>query len=83
MGIDTGCLAKDADQPRSHDNLFHTVLGMMDVQTKVYNRDLDAFAACTRPDSRETTPAYHAAQNLEPAAPAEEPPRLRLWPDLL
>lgn len=47
MGVDTGCLAKDADQPKSHDNLFHTVLGMMDVQTSVYNRSLDAFAPCT------------------------------------
>lgn len=74
MGIDTGCLAKDADEPRSHDNLFHTVLGMMDVQTKVYNRNLDAFAVCTRPDVREkTTPAYHAAQNLELVAPVDEP----------
>ncbi len=32
MGVDAGCLAKDADQPKSHDNLFHTVLGMMDVR---------------------------------------------------
>ncbi|MCA1366939.1 phosphoethanolamine transferase [Bradyrhizobium sp. BRP14] len=84
MGIDTGCLAQEADEPRSHDNLFHTVLGMMDVRTKVYNRDLDAFAACTRPDVREkTTPAYHAAQNLGPTAPVDEPPRARSGPDLL
>ncbi|WP_027997701.1 phosphoethanolamine transferase [Sinorhizobium arboris] len=65
MGVDTGCLAKDVDQPKSHDNLFHTVLGMMDVETSVYNRDLDAFAACTRPASKENQPApgYRAAEN--------------------
>lgn len=50
MGVDTNCLARDGGQPRSHDNLFHTVLGMMDVETKVYNRALDAFASCTRRD---------------------------------
>ncbi len=48
MGVDTACLAKDTVQPKSHDNLFHTVLGMMNVETKVYKRDLDAFANCTR-----------------------------------
>jgi lipid A ethanolaminephosphotransferase len=25
----------------SHDNLFHTILGMMEVQTSVYNKSLD------------------------------------------
>ncbi len=53
MGVDTGCLAKDADTRKSHDNLFHTVLGMMDVQTSVYDRSLDAFAACTRAMAKE------------------------------
>lgn len=48
MGVDTACLLKDTAQPKSHDNLFHTVLGMMDVETKVYKRDLDAFANCTK-----------------------------------
>lgn len=46
-GLDTNCLLTYADQPMSHDNLFHTVLGMMGVETSVYNRKLDAFAACT------------------------------------
>ncbi|WP_104665303.1 phosphoethanolamine transferase [Ensifer adhaerens] len=48
MGVDTACLAKDTAQPKSHDNLFHTVLGMMNVETKVYKPDLDAFASCTK-----------------------------------
>ncbi|WP_428843140.1 phosphoethanolamine transferase [Sinorhizobium terangae] len=63
MGVDTGCLAKESDQPRSHDNLFHTVLGMMDVETKVYNRALDAFASCTRPDAGKAAPGYHAVDS--------------------
>ncbi|KQX16266.1 MULTISPECIES: phosphoethanolamine--lipid A transferase [unclassified Ensifer] len=48
MGVDTACLAKDTAQPKSHDNLFHTVLGMMNVETKVYKPGLDAFASCTK-----------------------------------
>ena len=64
MGVDTACLEKGAGTSKSHDNLFHTVLGMMDVQTRVYNRALDAFAACTRPADREKeAPSFHAADN--------------------
>ncbi|MCA1404032.1 phosphoethanolamine transferase [Ensifer sp. IC3342] len=70
MGVDTGCLAKESDQPRSHDNLFHTVLGMMDVQTGVYNRALDAFASCTRPEPPNTAPGYHAVDSQSIADPA-------------
>lgn len=63
MGLDAACLSRDQDAPRSHDNLFHTVLGMMDVQTRVYNHSLDAFAACTRPAERKDgAPGYHAAE---------------------
>lgn len=85
MGVDAGCLAKDADKPKSHDNLFHTVLGMMDVETRVYNRDLDAFAACTRPANKEHQPApgYHAAQNGEPESSAGGPQEARWAPGVL
>ncbi|KLV04522.1 phosphoethanolamine transferase [Photobacterium ganghwense] len=37
-------LARKADL--SHDNLFHTVLGMMQVQTREYDAHLDIFAIC-------------------------------------
>ncbi|MBP1857113.1 phosphoethanolamine transferase [Rhizobium herbae] len=46
MGLDTKCLLTYSDAAMSHDNLFHTVLGMMNIQTGVYNRALDAFAPC-------------------------------------
>jgi len=64
MGVDTACLMKDADTPKSHDNLFHTVLGMMDVQTSVYDPSLDAFASCTRPEERKNgISGYHASRD--------------------
>jgi len=64
MGVDTACLAKDTAQPKSHDNLFHTVLGMMNVETKVYKRDLDAFADCTRKPPA-GNPAFQSADTAK------------------
>jgi lipid A ethanolaminephosphotransferase len=32
--------------PLSHDNLFHSVLGVMDVKTQVRDASLDLFAPC-------------------------------------
>ncbi|SER64241.1 lipid A ethanolaminephosphotransferase [Faunimonas pinastri] len=46
MGLDVDCVAGRRDAPLSHDNMFHTLLGMMDVVTSVYDPKLDAFAAC-------------------------------------
>ena len=45
-GIDRACLQATLNEPRSHDNLFHTVLGLMNVSTKVYEPSLDALVAC-------------------------------------
>jgi lipid A ethanolaminephosphotransferase len=48
LGVDQACLAKDATEQVSHDNLFHSVLGLMNVTTRVYDRSLDLFAPCRR-----------------------------------
>ena len=46
-GIDVPCLRKQAAQDAvSHDNLFHSLLGIFGVQTQVYARRLDLFAPC-------------------------------------
>lgn len=47
-GIDTACLRARARLPASHDNLFHSLLGLMDVRTSAYVPDLDLFAGCQR-----------------------------------
>ena len=47
FGFDTRCLAARAGQQFSHDNVFHSVLGMLNVNTAVYNPRLDLFQACT------------------------------------
>ncbi|MEI2453349.1 phosphoethanolamine--lipid A transferase [Lysobacter firmicutimachus] len=45
-GLDLRCLRREALRPASHDNLFHSVLGLMQVRTSVYARELDLFAPC-------------------------------------
>ena len=46
-GVTTACLQREwAHQRLSHDNYFHSVLGLLDVHTSVYQNSLDAFAPC-------------------------------------
>lgn len=46
LQVNTACLGHRRSQPVSHDNFFHSVLGLLDVQTKAYDRRLDIFAEC-------------------------------------
>jgi lipid A ethanolaminephosphotransferase len=46
--LDRKCLAARANQDFSHDNIFHSTLGMLAINTAVYNPKLDLFNACTR-----------------------------------
>ncbi|HCF1390937.1 TPA: hypothetical protein NH846_001273, partial [Pseudomonas aeruginosa] len=48
--IQRSCLdGKRDDKDLSHDNLFHSVLGLLDVQTSLYQPALDIFASCRAP----------------------------------
>ena len=40
------CLTRLRDLPLTHDNLFHSVLGLLGVQASEYKPALDAFATC-------------------------------------
>jgi lipid A ethanolaminephosphotransferase len=46
MGIDGDCVADKKGDRLSHDNLFHSLLGMLDVQTAAHDASLDIFASC-------------------------------------
>lgn len=46
LGIDTRCLTARKDTPWSQDNLFHSVLGALDVRTRVRDPALDLFQGC-------------------------------------
>jgi lipid A ethanolaminephosphotransferase len=46
LGVDQACLAAGKDDPVSHDNLFSTVLGLLDVTTSVRDPALDLAGPC-------------------------------------
>ncbi len=45
-GLRRDCLEAQRDAALSHDNFYHTVLGLMDVRSPTYKRALDALAMC-------------------------------------
>jgi lipid A ethanolaminephosphotransferase len=47
-GVKADCLREQAAKPLSHDNVFHSVLGLMDVKTAVHDPALDLYAPCAR-----------------------------------
>jgi lipid A ethanolaminephosphotransferase len=46
FGLDRNCLKKRAAEPVSHDHLFHSVLGMLQVTSKVYDKAWDFTSGC-------------------------------------
>jgi lipid A ethanolaminephosphotransferase len=46
LALDAGCLSAGAADPVSHDNLFSTVLGMLDVTTAAKDTGLDLAGVC-------------------------------------
>ena len=44
--VSTACLQGQRDTRLSHDNYFHSVLGLLGIQTQVYRRPMDVYAAC-------------------------------------
>ncbi|MCF8470069.1 MAG: phosphoethanolamine--lipid A transferase [Parvibaculum sp.] len=48
MSLDMRCLRAEEGNAYSHDNLFHSVLGMFGVETGVYRSALDIAAPCRR-----------------------------------
>ena len=48
FGVDTACLAQNQSKPYSHDNLFHSTLGLLDVATTQYDAKQDLFKTCRR-----------------------------------
>ena len=47
-GIDAACLKGRAAETLSHDNLFHSLLGVLDVQTSAYRPERDLYAPCRK-----------------------------------
>ncbi|MFZ1625450.1 MAG: phosphoethanolamine--lipid A transferase [Gammaproteobacteria bacterium] len=63
-GVDENCLRAGANGEIAHDNIFHSVLGLLDVTTTVREPSLDLFAGCRRPAT-----AAQAATQIRATAP--------------
>ena len=78
-GIDESCLRTRAERPATHDNVFHTVLGLLDVETSVRERSLDMTDDCrldrAAQDDRPSPAAWRADPDLLDSAGAD-PARL-------
>jgi lipid A ethanolaminephosphotransferase len=46
FGLDTECIKRQRNAAYSHDNLFHSILGMLDIKTTAYEADFDIFSKC-------------------------------------
>lgn len=44
--LSSSCLSAGTDAPLTHDNLYHSMLGLLDVQSPSYRHSLDAFDGC-------------------------------------
>lgn len=44
--ISSTCLANRSNEPISHDNVYHSVLGLMGVSTSIYQKERDIFSSC-------------------------------------
>ena len=68
MALDANCLRAQGDMPYSHDNLFHSMLSLMNIETDAYRTDLDLFAGC-REDAHISahTPARDPMKDLDQA----------------
>ncbi|MDR2153733.1 MAG: sulfatase-like hydrolase/transferase [Burkholderiaceae bacterium] len=56
--LSRACMAASLDKPLTHDHLYHTVLGLMDVDTPTYKPVLDALAACRESESVASVARY-------------------------
>ena len=46
FSLDVDCLRAQATRPVTHDHFFHSVLGLLDIRTTVYDRTMDISQTC-------------------------------------
>lgn len=56
LGLDTGCLKARKDS-LSHDNLYHSMLGLTSTRATTYRQDLDVFSSCRNVSTTAGRPA--------------------------
>lgn len=48
--VDLPSLRKKRNDPFTHDHLFHTILGYLEVETSIYRPELDILTGCRKPE---------------------------------
>jgi lipid A ethanolaminephosphotransferase len=61
--IDLACLDERRSEPRSHDHVFHSLLGLFGVESRVYRPERDLFAPC-RSEAPVLAPVLAAGRSL-------------------
>lgn len=68
MHLNTDCVRAKQDDPVTHDALFHSMLGLMDIKTSVHNSALDLFGTCALHDDPQMVMSHDL--QLDPASKA-------------
>ena len=50
LKLDTTCFRKVLDKEASHDNLYSSLLGLLDVKSTTYDKSLDFTSQCRKED---------------------------------
>jgi lipid A ethanolaminephosphotransferase len=77
LRLDDGCLRSRLHQPASHDDLYHTVLGAVELRNDAYDPQRDLFAPCRAPRTGMAVAAGRqgsAAAAMRSSMPAGRPP---------
>ncbi|WP_420559697.1 phosphoethanolamine transferase [Tepidicaulis sp.] len=61
FGIERAALSRRARLPATHDAIFHTILGALNVETELYDRALDLFSAGAAEEKAAPQPGGHGA----------------------
>jgi lipid A ethanolaminephosphotransferase len=65
FGVNQECLKLKQDYNYSHDNFFHSVLGMLKVTSQYYDPNKDIFNSCFNKLESETNPSFKTPEELE------------------
>jgi len=61
--VDKNCLKSKQDHPVSQDNIFHTMLGYMDITTSHYQSELDLFSSCKSKNNNNLAAEFNEEPN--------------------
>ncbi|TDR17427.1 phosphoethanolamine transferase [Marinicella litoralis] len=60
----TKCLINKQDHPVSHDHIFHSMIGYMDIETPHYDERLDLFSSCKSKEIHKLAAEFNSEKTL-------------------